>query len=57
MGGNWNNGANAGLWYVSCNYAASYSGTNIGARLANGNGQKPVAYGRRDSACPSGRPS
>lgn len=41
VGGNWNNAANAGLWYVSCTDAASYSYSIIGARLANGyHGQK-----------------
>jgi len=41
VGGNWDNAANAGLWYVNCNNAASNTNTNIGARLANGGGQKP----------------
>lgn len=45
MGGNWNNGANAGLWNVNCNNAASNTNTNIGGRLANEtHGPKPVAY-------------
>ena len=34
VGGNWNNGANAGLWNVSCGYAASGTDTTIGGRLA-----------------------
>jgi len=35
VGGNWSNGANAGLWYVNCNNSASNSNSNIGARLAS----------------------
>lgn len=34
VGGNWNNEARAGLWFVDCGNAASTSGVNIGARLA-----------------------
>ena len=34
-GGNWGNGANAGLFYLNVNNAASNSNTNIGGRLAN----------------------
>lgn len=34
-GGNWSNGANAGLFYLNVNNAASNSNTNIGGRLAN----------------------
>ena len=34
VGGYWNTGANAGLWTVNCDRAASYSYTSIGARLA-----------------------
>jgi hypothetical protein len=34
VGGDWNNGAGAGLWSVICNNAASYPGTSIGGRLA-----------------------
>lgn len=34
VGGHWSSAADAGLWYVSCNYAASNSYTTIGARLA-----------------------
>lgn len=40
-GGNWSNGANAGLLYLNVNNAASNANSNIGARLANDNGQKP----------------
>lgn len=45
-GGNWSNGANAGLFNLNLNNAASNSNTNIGGRLANEHGQK--------SACPQG---
>lgn len=38
-GGNWDNGANAGLFYLNVNNAPSNANTNIGARLANENGQ------------------
>jgi hypothetical protein len=34
VGGYWGNGANAGLWDVYCDFAASDSYTSIGARLA-----------------------
>lgn len=34
-GGNWGNGANAGLFYLNVNNDASNSNTNIGGRLAN----------------------
>ncbi len=36
VGGGWSNAAIAGLWYVNCAYAASYTYTYIGARLAKG---------------------
>lgn len=34
-GGNWSNGANAGLFYLNVNNAPSNSNANIGCRLAN----------------------
>jgi hypothetical protein len=34
VGGHWSRGADAGLWSVYCSYAASFSGTGLGARLA-----------------------
>lgn len=34
-GGNWGHGANAGLFYLNVNNAASNSNSNIGGRLAN----------------------
>jgi hypothetical protein len=34
VGGHWSHAANAGLWYVKCNIAASHSHTTLGARLA-----------------------
>jgi hypothetical protein len=34
VGGYWSTGAYAGLWDVFCPNAASYSNTNLGARLA-----------------------
>jgi hypothetical protein len=39
-GGNWSNGANAGLFNLNVNNAASNSNTNIGGRLANDQRQK-----------------
>ena len=33
-GGNWNNGANAGVFYLNGNSSRSYSGTGIGFRSA-----------------------
>lgn len=33
-GGNWDNGANAGLFYANANNAPSNANSNIGARLA-----------------------
>jgi retron-type reverse transcriptase len=40
-GGNWGNGANAGLFYLNANNAPSNANSNIGARLANDIGQMP----------------
>lgn len=41
-GGNWDNGANAGLFYLNVNNAPSNANSNIGARLAKDTrGQKP----------------
>lgn len=36
-GGNANNGANAGLFYVNVNNGVGYSNTNIGGRLSTSN--------------------
>lgn len=33
VGGNWNNGSNAGLFYFNANNSSSNSNGNIGARL------------------------
>lgn len=33
VGGNYNNGTNAGLWYFNANNSSSNTNTNIGARL------------------------
>ena len=33
VGGSWDNGSNAGLFYFSANYSSSYSSGGIGARL------------------------
>lgn len=33
VGGNWNNGGKAGLFYFNANNTASNSNTNVGARL------------------------
>lgn len=32
VGGNWNNGFNAGLWYFNGNYSSGNRNSNIGAR-------------------------
>lgn len=32
VGGNWNNGSDAGLWYFNGNYTSGNRNTNIGAR-------------------------
>ena len=34
VGGNRNNGGNAGLWYLNVNNSATNTNTNIGSRLA-----------------------
>jgi hypothetical protein len=33
VGGNWNNGGNAGLFYFNANNSSSDSNSNVGARL------------------------
>ena len=33
VGGNWNNGSNAGLWYWNGNNSASNANSNIGGRI------------------------
>lgn len=33
VGGNWNNGTNAGLWYWNGNNGASNANSNIGGRI------------------------
>ena len=53
-GGNWGNGANAGLFYLNVNNSASNANTNIGGRLANDKRQKPAAHGLSASAFPLG---
>ena len=47
-GGNYGNGANAGLFNLNVNNAASNSNSNIGGRLANDYRQKaPGQHGQR----------
>lgn len=46
-GGNWNNGASAGVFALNLNNARSNSNSNIGFRPASGDRQKAVAQGRR----------
>jgi RNA-directed DNA polymerase len=46
-GGNWNNGANAGVFNLNLNNARSNANTNIGFRPALRQRQKLAAYGRR----------
>jgi hypothetical protein len=43
-GGNWNNGASAGLFALNLNNARSNTNSNIGFRPALGASQKRVAY-------------
>jgi hypothetical protein len=53
-GGDWNNGANAGLGALNLNNLASNASWNIGARPAKDIfGQKPGAQGRQAGAHPS----
>ena len=52
-GGNWDNGANAGLFCANANNAPSNANSNIGARLANDSGQKALVHGPAPSAHPS----
>ena len=33
VGGNWNNGGNAGLFYINANNSSSDTNSNVGARL------------------------
>ncbi len=52
-GGDWNNGANAGLFYANVNNTPGNSNSNIGARLAMEDlGQKPAGP-RLAGQCPS----
>jgi hypothetical protein len=44
-GGNWNNGANAGLFALNLNNPRSNVNTNIGFRPALGERQKAAAHG------------
>ena len=48
-GGNWNNGALAGVFSLNLNNDRSNTNTNIGARPALVGRQKPVGY------CPAGQ--
>lgn len=49
-GGNWNNGANAGVFALNLNNARSNSNTNIGFRPALGESQKLRPHGVASSA-------
>jgi hypothetical protein len=51
-GGNWSNGANAGLFCLNVNNDPSNANSNIGARLANDGGQK-ADIPRESAQCPS----
>lgn len=44
-GGNWNNGANAGVFYLNLNNARSNSNTNLGFRSALRIWQKAMTHG------------
>lgn len=46
FGGNYDNGANAGLWYMNCNNDASNSNSNYGSRLAKNVCKKLIDYGQ-----------
>ncbi len=48
-GGNWNNGASAGVWALNANNARSNANTNIGFRPASGESQITGAHGPRRS--------
>ena len=54
-GGNWNNAAITGVFALNLNNPRSNSNSNIGARPALVQCQKPVAYGQLDSAHTKGR--
>jgi len=51
-GGNWNNGALAGVFALNLNNDRSNTNTNIGARPALGECQKPLAYLARGQSTP-----
>ena len=49
-GGNWNNGANAGVFALNLNNPRSNANSNIGFRPALGEGRKAVSHGAPSSA-------
>ena len=53
-GGNWNNGANAGLAAVNLNNSRANTNTNIGFRPAFGSSQKATPHGALSSALSKG---
>lgn len=53
-GGNWNNGANAGLFNLNLNNVATNANNNIGLRSAFGNSQKLHFQGNVISAISKG---
>ena len=53
-GGNWNNGANAGLAAVNLNNSRANTNTNIGFRPAFGRSQKAAPHGASLSALSKG---
>lgn len=54
-GGNWNNGARAGVFALNVNNARSNANTNIGVRPALALSQKLSPRAAADSACTKGR--
>lgn len=53
-GGNWNNGANAGLAALNLNNSRANTNTNIGFRPAFGSSQKATPHGALSSALSKG---
>jgi len=50
-GGNWNNGSNAGLFYINLNNAPGDSNNNIGFRCCSSHAsQIPCFYGNREQS-------
>jgi hypothetical protein len=46
LGGNWNNGTNAGVWNLNLNNVRTNSNTNVGFRSDSAILQNAIAYSR-----------